>query len=85
MASSWYTYMGQGGNPLLPSSYRRFTLPLVPTCTNGCTVCAVFLIGETATTPSTSFTPNIINYITNGLALQTAQPDSDPFVRFKNC
>lgn len=85
MANSWYSYMGQGKDPLVPSSYRRINPQFVPTCTGGCTVCAIFLLGETATTPPNAFTPNILNYITNGLASQTAQPDSDPFVRFKNC
>ena len=73
MANSWYSYLGQGKDPLVPASYRRITID--PLCLNGVGVCSIYLLGETGTTPSTAFTLNILNYIANGLSTLTAQPN----------
>jgi len=73
MANSWYSYLGQGKDPLVPASYRRITHK--PVCLHGITICCIYLLGQTATTPSTAFSTNIINYITNGLSTLTAQPN----------
>jgi len=73
MANSWYAYLGQGKDPLVPASYRRVTID--PLCLSGCTVCAIYLLGETSTTPSAAFTSNILKYITNGLVALSPQPD----------
>jgi len=86
MANSWYAYLGQGKDPLVPASYRRVTVD--PLCLNGCTVCAVYLLGQTATTPSAPFTSNILTYIINGLIWQSPQPNGGavkPYVYLKSC
>jgi len=72
MANSWYSYLGQDKDPLIPASYRRITVD--PLCLNGIDVCSIYLLGETGTTPSTAFTTNILNYITNGLSTLVSQP-----------
>ena len=73
MANSWYIYLGQSKDPLVPASYRRITVD--PPCLDGISVCAIYLLGETATTPSSPFTFNILQYISNGLSTLTAQPN----------
>ena len=86
MANSWYAYLGQRKDPLVPASYRRVTID--PLCQDGCTVCAIYLLGETSTTPSTAFTTNLLTYITNGLIWQAPQPNSNGvkyYVYLKSC
>ena len=86
MANSWYAYMGQGKDPLVPASYRRVTVD--PLCLNGTDVCAIYLLGQTSTTPSAPFTTNMLTYITNGLSTFTAQPTGGGvkyFVYLKDC
>jgi hypothetical protein len=72
MANSWYSYLGQGKDPLVPASYRRITVD--PLCLDGIDICSVYLLGQTATTPALPFTTNILTYITNGLSTISAQP-----------
>jgi len=74
MANSWYSYLGQCKDPLVPTSYRRITVK--PLCVNGAWPCSVYLLGQTATTPTLPFTTNILTYITNGLAALGAQPSA---------
>lgn len=80
MANSWYLYLGQGKDPLVPASYRRITVK--PPCLDGIDVCAVYLLGQTATTPSTPFTINILQYISNGLNTLSAQPNGGAVKHF---
>ena len=86
MANSWYTYLGQGKDPLVPASYRRITVD--PLCLNVAKICAVYLLGQTATTPALPFTTNILTYITNALVSLSPQPNGGPvkhYVYLKNC
>ena len=76
MANSWYSYLGQGKDPLVPASYRRITVD--PLCLDGIDICSVYLLGQTATTPSAPFTTNILTYITNALSTISAQPNGGP-------
>ncbi|RQO70371.1 hypothetical protein DBR43_20340 [Pedobacter sp. KBW06] len=72
MANSWYSYLGAGKDPLVPASYRRMTVK--PECVCGPAICSIYLLGETATTPSAAFTPNILTYISNALTNGSPQP-----------
>ncbi|MNV68435.1 hypothetical protein D3C71_1612870 [compost metagenome] len=72
MANSWYSYLGAGKDPLVPASYRRMTLK--PQCICGSAICAIYLQGQTATTPSLPFSANILNYISDALANGSPQP-----------
>jgi len=85
MPNSWYAYLGQGKDPLVPASYRRITFK--PLCSDGIEICCIYLLGQTATTPSLPFTTNILTYITNGLSTLSRQPDVGtnvkPFVYLK--
>jgi len=62
------------------ASYRRITIK--PPCLDGIDVCAVYLLGQTATTPSTPFTINILQYISNGLNTLSAQPNGGAVKHF---
>ena len=80
MANSWYSYLGQGKDPLVPASYRRITVD--PLCLDGIDICSVYLLGQTATTPSAPFTTNMLTYITNGLSTLTPQPNGGAVKHF---
>lgn len=72
MANSWYAYLGAGTDPLVPASYRRITVK--PSCICGPNICAIYLLGETASVPSTALTSTMIGYISNALATASPQP-----------
>jgi hypothetical protein len=70
MANSWYTYIGTG-NPISPSSYSRITVK--PLCLNGSTICAIYLNGQTSSTPS-FLSSNVAGYIAKALIQRVNQP-----------
>lgn len=72
MANSWYSYLGAGKDPLIPSSYRRVTTQ--PQCVCGTNICAIYLQGVTATTPSAPLSTNMLNYISDALVTGNPQP-----------
>jgi hypothetical protein len=72
MANSWYSYLGGGLDPLVAANYRKITIK--PKCVCGPAICAIYLLGETANTPSTPFTTNLLTYITNSLSSSSPQP-----------
>jgi hypothetical protein len=72
MANSWYSYLGAGKDPLVPSSYRRITVR--PSCICGPSICSIYLLGQTATTPALPFSSNILTYISDALANGSPQP-----------
>lgn len=74
MANSWYFYTG--GDILNVGSYQR--VATMPTCTGVCFICAVFLIGETSSTPTIPFDSNTTNDILNALASRLPQPTTGP-------
>lgn len=67
MARNWYAYIGMG-DPTLASSYSFSTV--VPTCVNGCKICAVLAPGTATPTLST----NLRAYIIAGLVTSMQQP-----------
>jgi len=72
MANSWYSYLGAGKDPLVPASYRRITVK--PNCICGPSICSIYLVGQTATTPALPFSSNILTYISDALANGSPQP-----------
>jgi hypothetical protein len=76
MANSWYVYLGQGKDPLVPASYRKINRHMCPI--SGIDICAIYLLGQTATTPSIPFSTNILTYLTNALATLLAKPQPSP-------
>lgn len=88
MANSWYAYLGQGKDPYVNTSYKRVTID--PLCLNGCTICAIYLLGETLNPPSilSVTTLNMQKYITDSLVAQSPQPNGlgvKHFVYLKGC
>lgn len=72
--ANWYSY--NFGDPSLPGSYRKTTLP--PSCTDGSTICAVYL-DDTSTIPGSLSFSDVTQYIANAQATLTPQPEGNPF------
>jgi len=91
MARAWFAYTNTGSDPLLASSYRLATTT-IPACRNGVEVCAIYVYvlpgipNPVGSSPLSPLSPNIQEYITNGLVTFSAQPDFDggAYVYLKN-
>jgi len=70
MANTWYTYNGTG-DTTLASSYTRLTGK--PGCLSGTTLCNIY-VPDGGFLPKSPLPSNVLNYISNGLSTQVAQP-----------
>lgn len=68
MSRYWYAF-NSVGDPFSPTSYRKITS--TPGCINGPLICAVYAQGSTY---PIGFSNNILQYISNGLANNIAEP-----------
>jgi hypothetical protein len=77
MARLWYSFDGFG-SPYTLSSYRRTTA--APGCVNGPLVCAIY--AEFGGEHPRRLSPNLIEYIANGLSNNVAEPALPPQSKF---
>lgn len=66
----WYVYNGVG-DPIIPASYVRASMS--PSCTTGGEICAIYLV-DNITIPTTAFSANRLQYISDGLLTSAPQP-----------
>lgn len=76
-ARYWYSF-DNTGNPYSPGSYTRQTSR--PGCINGPVICTVYVPGGNQN--PLPFSPNMRQYIANGLANNVAEPATPPGVKF---
>lgn len=78
MARNWYSY-NTVGDPFLPSSYRKQVS--TPGCLNGSVICAIYVpAGDVY--PADPFSPNMAQYIADGLSNNVAEPAFPPGNKF---
>ena len=84
MARCWYAFGGTG-DPTLASNYRL--THGTPSCLDGTEICVIYAPG-CGTVPTSPLSNNIIQYISDGLCEQLAEPQlpvfSKLFVYLKN-
>lgn len=82
MAYNYFAYTGVG-DPLIATSYTRMFSPNVPSCTDGCFVCAIRIDDNSFITPDN--VNEIIFILGNAIGTGTQQSDGDAKVLMKDC